>query len=124
MTLLVGITVALAALAVLGAIVIVAVGGGGELSTEHPDHPPLALPARRPVAGTDAALLHLPLGRQPGDRGHQQQLRAGQALGARGQQLEAGTARRQRSDDFLAAVDRSLYRAKVEGRNRVCRVEH
>lgn len=59
---LVGITVALAALAVLGAIVIVAVGGGGELSTEHPDHPPLALPARRPVAGTDAALLHLPLG--------------------------------------------------------------
>lgn len=59
---LVGITVALAALAVLGAIVIVAVGGGGELSTEHPDHPPLALPARRPAAGTDAALLRLPLG--------------------------------------------------------------
>lgn len=62
MILLVAITVALAALAVLAAIVVVAVGGGGELSTEHPDHPPLALPARRPVAGTDAALLRLPLG--------------------------------------------------------------
>lgn len=31
--------------------------------------------------------------------------------------------RRQRGSDFLAAVDRSLYRAKAEGRNRVCRVE-
>lgn len=59
---LVTITVALAAVAVLGAIVVVAVGGGGELSTEHPDHPPLALPGRRAVGGTDAALLRLPLG--------------------------------------------------------------
>ena len=59
---LVAITVALAALAVLAAIVIVAVGGGGELSAEHPDHPPLALPGRRAVGGTDAALLRLPLG--------------------------------------------------------------
>jgi hypothetical protein len=56
------ITVALAAVAVLGAIVVVAVGGGGQLSTEHPDHPPLALPGRRAVGGTDAALLRLPLG--------------------------------------------------------------
>ena len=31
-------------------------------------------------------------------------------------------ARQQRLDDFLVAVDRSLYRAKTEGRNRVCRV--
>jgi hypothetical protein len=60
--LLVTITVALAAVAVLGAIVVVAVGGGGELSAEHPDHPPLALPGRRAVGGTDAALLRLPLG--------------------------------------------------------------
>jgi hypothetical protein len=60
--LLVTITVALAALAVLGAIVVVAVGGGGELSTEHPDHPPLSLPWRRAAGGTDAALLRLPLG--------------------------------------------------------------
>ncbi len=56
------ITVVLAALAVLGAIVVVAVGGGGELSAEHPDHPPLSLPYRRPAGGTDAALLRLPLG--------------------------------------------------------------
>jgi hypothetical protein len=62
LTLLVAITVAMAALAVLAAIVIVAVGGGGELSAEHPDHPPLALPGRRSVGGTDAALLRLPLG--------------------------------------------------------------
>ncbi|MDN3352690.1 hypothetical protein [Actinomadura sp. DC4] len=59
---LVTITVALAAVAVLAAIVVVAVGGGGELSAEHPDHPPLALPGRRAVGGTDAALLRLPLG--------------------------------------------------------------
>jgi hypothetical protein len=61
-TLLVAITVAVAAVAVLAAIVVVAVGGGGELSVEHPDHPPLTLPGRRPVAGTDALLLRLPLG--------------------------------------------------------------
>lgn len=59
---LVTITVALAAVAVLAAIVVVAVGGGGELSAEHPDHPPLALPGRRAIGGTDAALLRLPLG--------------------------------------------------------------
>src|SRR3954449_3096177 len=56
------ITVAVAALAVLAAIVVVAIGGGGELSAEHPDHPPLALPGRRSVGGTDAALLRLPMG--------------------------------------------------------------
>jgi hypothetical protein len=60
--LLVTITVAVAAVAVLAAIVVVAVGGGGELSTEHPDHPPLALPGRRAIGGTDAALIRLPLG--------------------------------------------------------------
>lgn len=59
---LVTITIALAAVAVLAAIVVVAVGGGGELSAEHPDHPRLALPGRRVIGGTDAALLRLPLG--------------------------------------------------------------
>jgi hypothetical protein len=62
LTLLVAVTVILAVPAVLAAIVIVAVGGGGELSREHPDHPPLALPGRRAIGGTDAALLRLPLG--------------------------------------------------------------
>jgi hypothetical protein len=60
--LVVTITVALAAAAVVAAIVVVAMGGGGQLSAEHPDHPPLALPGRRAVGGTDAALLRLPLG--------------------------------------------------------------
>ncbi|MCO5972039.1 hypothetical protein [Actinoallomurus soli] len=59
---LVTITVALAALGVLAAIVVVATGGGGELSAEHPDHPRLALPGRRPAGGTDAVLLRLPMG--------------------------------------------------------------
>ncbi|MCO6006555.1 hypothetical protein NE236_16340 [Actinoallomurus purpureus] len=59
---LVTLTVALAALAVLAGIVVVAIGGGGELSAEHPDHPPLALPGRRSAGGTDAALLRLPMG--------------------------------------------------------------
>ncbi|HSX59031.1 MAG TPA: GGDEF domain-containing protein [Tahibacter sp.] len=35
---------------------------------------------------------------------------------------ELRDSRRQRLDDFLVTVDRSLYRAKAEGRNRVCRV--
>lgn len=34
---------------------------------------------------------------------------------------ELRDAGRQRVDDFLIAVDRSLYRAKSQGRNRVCR---
>jgi hypothetical protein len=60
--LVVTITVAVAAAAVLAAIFAVALGRGGQLSVEHPDHPPLALPGRRAVGGTDAALLRLPLG--------------------------------------------------------------
>ena len=56
------IAVVLAALAVVAAVVVLASGGGGELAETHPDHPPLALSGNRPIAGTDAALLRLPVG--------------------------------------------------------------
>ena len=56
------IAVALAGLAVVAAVVVLASGGGGELAEAHPDHPPLPLPGNRPIAGTDAALLRLPVG--------------------------------------------------------------
>lgn len=58
----VAIVVAVAAVAVLVAIVVVAVGRGGELAEAHPDYPSSPLPFNRQVAGTDAALLRLPLG--------------------------------------------------------------
>lgn len=56
------IAVVLAGLAVVAAVVVLASGGGGELAETHPDHPPLPLPGNRPIAGTDAALLRLPVG--------------------------------------------------------------
>ncbi len=56
------VAIALAALAVVVAVVVLASGMGGELADTHPDHPPLPLPDNRPIAGTDAALLRLPLG--------------------------------------------------------------
>jgi hypothetical protein len=56
------VAVALAGLAVVVAVVMLASGMGGELADAHPDHPPLPLPGNRPIAGTDAALLRLPLG--------------------------------------------------------------
>ncbi|MFG2005853.1 hypothetical protein ACGFNU_42560 [Spirillospora sp. NPDC048911] len=49
----------LAGLAVLGAVVVLAMGKGGELAATHPDHPPL--PGHQ-LTGTDAALLRLPRG--------------------------------------------------------------
>lgn len=52
----------LAALAVIGATVAVAVGRGGDLAEAVPDHPPTGLPGHRPIMGTDAALLRLPKG--------------------------------------------------------------
>jgi hypothetical protein len=61
-TALIAITAVMAAAATVAAIFVVGGGRGGELSTEHADHPRLALPARRPVAGTDAAMLRLPMG--------------------------------------------------------------
>ena len=54
--------IAVAAVAVLGAVVALAMGKGGELADTHPDHPPLPLPDERPLVGMDAAVLHLPRG--------------------------------------------------------------
>jgi hypothetical protein len=56
------VVVALAGVAVVIAVVVLAAGMGGELADTHPDHPPLPLPGNRPIAGTDAALLRLPVG--------------------------------------------------------------
>lgn len=56
------VVLALAGVAILGAVVVVAMGRGGELSQTHPDVPPLSLPEDRPVAGTDVAQLRLPRG--------------------------------------------------------------
>lgn len=47
---------------VCGGIVLVAVGRGGQIAEFTQDTPPLALPSRRPIAGTDVALLRLPTG--------------------------------------------------------------
>lgn len=58
----IAVTAVAAAIAIVAAILIVGAGHGGELSTEHADYPPLTLPGSRPVGGTDAALLRLPLG--------------------------------------------------------------
>lgn len=52
----------LAGVAVLGAVVVLAMGRGGGLAEVHPDHPPLPWSSGRPVTGTDAALLRLPRG--------------------------------------------------------------
>jgi hypothetical protein len=54
------VVLALAGLAVLAAVVVVAMGRGGELAPAHPDHPPLRLPDERQLSGTDAALVQLP----------------------------------------------------------------
>jgi hypothetical protein len=53
---------ALAGVAVLIAIVVLAMGRGGEMGSARPDHPPLELPGSRALAGTDVALLRLPIG--------------------------------------------------------------
>jgi hypothetical protein len=54
--------IALAAVAVLAAVVILAMGHGGELAEARRDRPPALLPWNRPVEGTDIALLRLPTG--------------------------------------------------------------
>ncbi|TDC63059.1 hypothetical protein E1200_23620 [Actinomadura sp. GC306] len=51
----------LAGLAVLGAVVALAMGRGGELAETHPDYPPLPVGADgRPITGEDIARLRLP----------------------------------------------------------------
>lgn len=56
------VAIALAAAAVLAAVVVLAMGKGGELAEVHPDYPPLPLPTDRRLGAMDAALLQLPRG--------------------------------------------------------------
>jgi hypothetical protein len=51
-----------AVVAVCVGVVVVAVGRGGQIAEFVHDAPPLGLPSRRPIAGTDVALLRLPAG--------------------------------------------------------------
>ncbi|TDC91256.1 hypothetical protein [Actinomadura sp. 7K507] len=51
----------LAGVAVLGAVVVLAMGRGGELAETHPDYPPLPFGEDgHPITGYDAAYLRLP----------------------------------------------------------------
>ncbi|MFA1540668.1 hypothetical protein [Actinomadura monticuli] len=51
----------LAGVAVLGAVVVLAMGRGGELAEAHPDYPPLQLDAEgRPILGADGSRLRFP----------------------------------------------------------------
>jgi hypothetical protein len=51
----------LAGLAVLGAVVVLAMGRGGELAETHPDYPPLRVDAEgRPVLGPAGSRLRFP----------------------------------------------------------------
>lgn len=50
----------LAGLAVLGSVVVLAMGRGGELTETHPDHPPLPLGDGRHITPQEVASLRLP----------------------------------------------------------------
>ncbi|MFI0373231.1 hypothetical protein ACH35V_35680 [Actinomadura sp. 1N219] len=51
----------LAGMAVLGAVVVLAMGRGGELAETHPDYPRLPLGAAgRPITGSDVAHMRFP----------------------------------------------------------------
>lgn len=56
------VVIAAAIVAVLAAVVVLALGKGGELAEARPDHPVLRLPTGRSLVGTDVALLRLPRG--------------------------------------------------------------
>ncbi|MDA0563016.1 hypothetical protein LG943_01495 [Streptomonospora sp. S1-112] len=53
--------IALSAVAVLAGVAFVVMGKGGELARFDADHPPLDLPADRPLTGTDVSRVLLPL---------------------------------------------------------------
>lgn len=53
--------IALAAVAVLAGVAFVVMGKGGELARFEADHPPLDLPADRPLSGFDVSRVLLPL---------------------------------------------------------------
>ncbi|MFC3522015.1 hypothetical protein ACFPZ0_11130 [Streptomonospora nanhaiensis] len=53
--------IALSAVAVLAGVAFVVMGRGGELARFDADHPPLDLPADRPLTGTDVSRVLLPL---------------------------------------------------------------
>ncbi|WP_242901069.1 hypothetical protein [Actinomadura terrae] len=50
----------LVGVAVLGAVVVLAMGRGGELAETHADHPPLPLPEGRHLTASELAHLRLP----------------------------------------------------------------
>ncbi|WP_233515093.1 hypothetical protein [Marinitenerispora sediminis] len=52
---------ALAAVAVLAGVAFAVMGRGGQLARFAADHPPLDLPADRPVTGMDVSRIELPL---------------------------------------------------------------
>ncbi|WP_232306539.1 DivIVA domain-containing protein [Thermobifida cellulosilytica] len=52
---------ALAGFAVLVTVAVLVMGHGGQLARFEADHPPLDLPADRPVTGRDVARIRLPL---------------------------------------------------------------
>lgn len=52
---------AVAAVAVLAGVVLVVVGRGGEVVRFEADYPPVDLPAERPITASDLSALRLPL---------------------------------------------------------------
>ncbi|GAA4944324.1 hypothetical protein GCM10023224_29100 [Streptomonospora halophila] len=57
----ISVLIALAAVAVLAGVAFVVMGKGGELARFEADHPPLDLPADRPLSGSDVSRVLLPL---------------------------------------------------------------
>ncbi|OLT22174.1 hypothetical protein BJF79_46400 [Actinomadura sp. CNU-125] len=113
----------LAAVAVLGAVVLLAMGRGGELSATHPDHPPLPFGAEgRPVTAAETFDLRLPRtiwGYQPEVTDEAVRRLARRALGDRDAELAAlrreNAELRHRAGDPVGA----LYGLRETGPNAV-----